>query len=131
MNDNGNDNQDIHFSWGREAEDREARPMELLPYLFVAALVIAGISLAVHFSYSFSVRIVDGQPQVRRGKLTPAFLAELREACARHGVKSGSVRGLARGGRIALVFSHNIPPACRQQLRNWWAMSGWAAPRRA
>lgn len=105
--------------------------MELLPYLFVLVLVIAAISLAIHFSYSFSVRIVDGKPQVRRGKLTAAFLVELQEACARHGVKRGSVRGLARGQRIALVFSHNIPQACQQQLRNWWAMSGWAAaPRR-
>ena len=28
---------------------------------------------------------------------------------------------------VALAFSGDIPPSCRQQLRNLWHLSGWSA----
>jgi hypothetical protein len=74
----------------------------------------------------FVVRIKFGQPHVSRRKVTPAFLAEIGELCRQHDVEGGEVRGVVRGRRIALWFSGRVPPSFRQQLRNWWVMSGWA-----
>jgi hypothetical protein len=79
----------------------------------------------------FVIRIEDGDARVVAGKVAPAFLHEVRETCGRHGVKRGAVRGVVRGRRIGLEFPGAMPPACRQQLRNLWNLSGWsAAPRR-
>ena len=72
--------------------------------------------------------IPDGVPQTIRGAATNAFLGQIRDLCAEHGIRHGTVRGLVRGKRIALSFSRDIPPTAQQQLRNWWGLSGWAAP---
>jgi hypothetical protein len=36
------------------------------------------------------------------------------------------IRGVVKGRRITLAFQRGMPPACQQQLRNIWAISGWA-----
>jgi Protein of unknown function (DUF3634) len=78
---------------------------------------------------AFVVKIGRGEPRVVQGTVTQAFLQEAREACGRHGVEDGRVRGVVKDGRIALEFSDSIPAQCRQQLRNVWVLSGWAAER--
>jgi hypothetical protein len=75
----------------------------------------------------FVVRIRDGVARAARGQVTRGFLHDVAEACARHGVRDGEVRGLAAGRRINLVFSSGIPDRCRQQIRNVWGVSGWSA----
>jgi hypothetical protein len=77
---------------------------------------------------AFLVRLVDGSPRAVRGKVTAAFLAEIRDVCRRHCVNSGAIRGVMRNGRIALSFSGPFPPGCQQQLRNTWVAQGWSAP---
>jgi hypothetical protein len=74
----------------------------------------------------FVVRVADGKATAVSGTVSAPFIAEVRETCDRHGVRSATVRGTARGPRIALEFSRDIPAAGRQQLRNWWANSGWS-----
>jgi hypothetical protein len=78
----------------------------------------------------FVVRITGGVPRAARGKVMQSFLDEVRAVCGRGGIRRGTVRGVVRGGRIALAFSRGIPPAVQQQLRNVWAMSGWSVPPR-
>ncbi len=75
----------------------------------------------------FVVRLRDGVPRAARGQATRGFLRDVAETCARHGVRDGEVRGIARGRRIDLVFSAGIPDPCRQQIRNVWGVSGWSA----
>jgi hypothetical protein len=78
----------------------------------------------------FAVRVVGGEPRAVVGTATNGFLLRVREVAAEHRVASGWVAGVPRaGGRIALTFS-GFPPAARQQLRNWWAASGWSLPKR-
>lgn len=78
---------------------------------------------------AFVVRVEDGEPRPESGTVTAAFLQEVREILARHGVRTARILGQARGGRIGLVFSREIPPAACQQLRNYWALAGWNAGR--
>jgi Protein of unknown function (DUF3634) len=73
----------------------------------------------------FVVRVRDGMPEAIRGKVTPAFLATVRQVCRECGVSEGEVRGVARGRDIALWFSTEFPTGSRQRLRNWWGFAGW------
>ena len=77
----------------------------------------------------FVVRLEDGKAGAAEGTVTPAFLARVREVAATNGVSHGVVSGFAHGEFIRLRFSAEIPQPARQQLRNWWASSGWSAPR--
>jgi Protein of unknown function (DUF3634) len=76
----------------------------------------------------FIVAVKGGEATARNGKVTEAFLATVADVCAEFGVATGEIRGVARGKLIALKFSSGLPEGARQRLRNWWAMSGWAAP---
>jgi hypothetical protein len=96
----------------------------LLLLLCIAALVFWLVSRP---QAVFVVSIRGGQPEATHGKVTAAFLTAVAELCGEHQVTSGEVRGLARGRRISLWFSDGVPAGFQQQLRNWWALSGWAA----
>jgi hypothetical protein len=102
---------------------------DLLLFVVLAAIVavvwVAGRPAAV-----FVVRIRDGRPSTAHGTATPAFLNFVGELCDNYSIGAGEIRGVARGRRIALWFSDGLPAGFRQQLRNWWGMSGWPAPRR-
>jgi hypothetical protein len=74
--------------------------------------------------YVFEIRIRDGKPGVRRGKVTGAFLHRIAEACQASGVTHGWIGGELQGQRTALRFSRQIPPRLQQRLRNEWLASG-------
>jgi hypothetical protein len=95
--------------------------------LALVALVVWGIWVACHPRATFVVQIRDGVPRVTRGQVTRAFVQEVGEVCQRHAVRSGEVRGVTDGPRIALTFSGDLPGPCRQQLRNLWNLSGWSS----
>ena len=75
---------------------------------------------------AFVVRIKHGVPRVARGTVTRSFLQEIADTCSRHGVSHGVIRGVVKERRITLAFQNGMPPACQQQLRNLWAISGWS-----
>ncbi len=102
---------------------------EILPVLILAA-VAAGIWLLARPSAVFVVRVRGGHAEATSGNVTAAFLAAVAEVCREFNIQSAEIHGVARGRRISLWFSSNFPPAARQRLRNWWAQSGWAPPRR-
>ena len=104
--------------------------MDVVLPLLVAAAAIAAWWLIARPAAVFVVRVRDGRAEATRGKATDAFLAVVAEVFAEFQIARGEVRGVRRGRRIALGFSANVPPAACQRLRNWWGMSGWAAPRR-
>ncbi|MGO9467458.1 MAG: DUF3634 family protein [Isosphaeraceae bacterium] len=78
---------------------------------------------------TFVVRVRNGVPGLARGNVSQAFLQEIAEVCARHGVREGVVRGVKKADRIALSFSDDVPAACQQQLRNLWNLSARVSPR--
>jgi hypothetical protein len=100
--------------------------------IFAPLLLIAVIGGAVWWATqprsTFIVRLVEGKPHMTRGKVTAAFLAEVRDVCRRHAISSGTIRGVVRHGRIGLAFSGGFPRECQQQLRNVWNAGGWSAP---
>jgi hypothetical protein len=107
--------------------------------LYVEHLVV--VALAVGLGWTlwrnsrpralFAVRIIAGQAAQVDGTVTPAFLQRLREVAAAHGIDECQIAGVEHEGLIRLQFSRHVPTAARQQLRNWWAMHGWRAPRSA
>ncbi len=106
--------------------------MDLLVKLAVVGLVVWLVWLAFQPRCAFVLRVAEGRARAVQGKATRALLAQVEEICAQHGVRRAVVRGVVRGRRIALAFSRDIPPSGQQQLRNWWALSGWSArPSRA
>ncbi len=101
------------------------------PSLLILATGLAVLAIAVWYAdrlrYAFLVGIRDGDAYVRRGRVTPAFLEEVRRACREHGVRRGWLGGVRQARRIRLAFSASLPPGCRQQLRNVWALLGWGS----
>lgn len=106
------------------------------PVLAKAAALIAVVGVALFILQAararpvFAVRVVGGEPHAVVGTATAAFLRRVREVAAEHRVATGWVSGVPRaGGRIGLRFA-GFPPAAQQQLRNWWAASGWSLPKK-
>jgi hypothetical protein len=98
------------------------------PALFILVVLLAPVLwFAFRGQYVFVVRVRAGRPRGARGKVTDDFLREVGEVFRQHGLTRGAVRSVARGRLIALAFSGNVPPSCRQRLRNFWAMYGWPA----
>jgi hypothetical protein len=95
--------------------------------LLIAGLLVYALWRAAQPRPVFVVRITNGEPRAVTGTVTAAFLQRVREVAADCGVTSGRVTGSPRGRRIRLAFSQHIPEGARQQLRNWWMMSGWLA----
>jgi hypothetical protein len=73
--------------------------------------------------FVFQIRIRDGQPVVRKGKVSLTFLGHIAEVCRDGGVTQGWVGGVQRGRWVMLQFSRNFPPGVRQRVRNAWGMS--------
>ena len=94
----------------------------------IQALVIGFVAWVVWSilqpRYVFEIRITGGQPRVRRGKVTPAFLGQVAEVCQTDGVARGWICGVRAGRRTALRFSRAFPPGLQQRLRNEWQAAG-------
>ena len=99
---------------------------------FLTVAVLALVSVVAWYALqprcAFVVHVLGGIPRATSGKVTPAFLDRVRQLCAEHAVAQAVIRGIIRGNHIALACSGNIPPTAQQQLRNWWALSGWPPP---
>jgi len=96
---------------------------ESVVMILVAAFVAWMIWSLVQPRNVFEIRIESGQPRVRRGKVTAAFLRRVGAVCQESGVAQGWIRGVRRGRRVALRFSRHFPPGPQQQLRNEWQFS--------
>jgi len=74
--------------------------------------------------YVFEIRIAGGQPSIRKGKVTTAFLGHVAIVCRESGVDRGWIGGVAQRRRLALRFSRSFPPGAQQRLRNAWTLAG-------
>jgi hypothetical protein len=70
----------------------------------------------------FVIRIRQGVATVARGKLPPAFVAEVGDVIRRFGIRQGTIHGVPRRGKVGLGFSRSIPAQSHQALRNVWTM---------
>lgn len=77
----------------------------------------------------FTVRVNEDQAAAIVGTVTPAFLERVREVAANHEQSHGEIRGYPNEQQIRLQFSSEFPESARQQMRNWWMIHGWPAPR--
>ena len=107
-------------------------PGEWWAQVLALGVIVVAAWIALQPRCSFVIQISQSLPKAVRGKVTAAFLEQIREVCEQNEVRYGTIRGLIRGRRILLGFSRNIPPSAQQKLRNWWANWGWSAkPMRA
>ena len=102
-------------------------PGEWWGQLLALGVIVVAACIALQPRCAFVIQIAQGTPKAVRGKVTAAFLEQVREVCEQQGVRRGMVRGRIRGRRIVLGFSPSIPPNGQQRLRNWWANWGWSA----
>lgn len=97
---------------------------------YVAAAVVIALMAAIAWwqvtarSRVFVIRVRDRVPSVAKGKVSQAFVMELKDVLQRHAVGHGLIYGVRRGGTVLLGFSSSIPTAARQALRNVWALHG-------
>jgi hypothetical protein len=99
-----------------------------MEYVAVAAVAIAVAVVAwwqvIARGRVFVIRVRARTPTVAKGKVSQAFLIELKDVLQRHGVGRGSIYGVRRGRAVLLAFSRGIPQTARQALRNVWALHG-------
>ena len=95
---------------------------------FIKVLLVGLVAWLVYHllrpRYAFEIRIKAGQPTVRAGKVTPAFLDSVADACRAGGVTRGWLGGIRYRTRTLLRFSRDFPPGVRQRLRNEWLTTG-------
>lgn len=97
---------------------------------YVAAAVVISLMAAIAWwqmiarQRVFVIRVRDRTPFVAKGKVSQAFVMELKDVLQRHAVGSGLIYGVRRRGMVLLGFSLGIPTAARQALRNVWALHG-------
>jgi hypothetical protein len=100
--------------------------------LLVMALVISFVAwlfwTTTQPRYVFVIRIHNGQPSVRKGRVTKLFLEHIATACQQGGVVQGWIGGVRQGRRTALRFSKEFPLGPQQMLRNEWVMRESIAP---
>src|SRR6266852_8390574 len=85
-------------------------PGEWWAQLLALGVIGAAAWIALQPRCAFVIQIAQGIPKTVRGKVTAAFLEQVREVCEQHSVRQGIVRGLVRGRR-ALPWA--FPPASR------------------
>jgi hypothetical protein len=93
--------------------------LKILVFAFAAWVVWSILQIR----YVFEIRIRDGQPSIRRGKVQKAFLGSVALVCQEGGVSRGWIGGVTRGKRVMLRFSRHFPPGTQQRLRNEWQAS--------
>lgn len=84
------------------------------------ALIFLVLWAATRQNEVFHVTIVRGRVTVKRGKVPPSFLGDLREIART--TKDGTVRAVKRDGEPRLVFSSSIDERTAQRLRNAFAL---------
>jgi hypothetical protein len=95
-------------------------------YVVLSALLAGAVVLIVWtLSRRNTVFVLEVRDQSLRleGDAPPRFVADCKELLDEAGVANGSVRGQRRGSQVALVFSHTIPRALRQRIRNVWTVN--------
>ena len=65
----------------------------------------------------FEIRLAPGKVQVKRGKVSPAFIEQARQIL-RHETVRGRILGQRYGDGVKLVFSRSIPEPVAQRFRN-------------
>jgi hypothetical protein len=95
---------------------------EWLVKALVVSFVVWVFWSFVQPQYVFVIRISRGQPSIRKGRVTRAFLQRVSAVCQEGGVVRGWIGGVQRGRRIALRFSRQFPPGPQQRLRNEWLL---------
>jgi hypothetical protein len=97
--------------------------VEWLVRILVIVFVVWMFWSFVQTQYVFLIHINRGQPSIRKGRVTRAFLGRVAVVCQEGGVARGWIGGVRRGRRIALRFSRQFPPGPQQRLRNEWVLA--------
>lgn len=90
-----------------------------------AAIVLAAVVISWVLASRrrvFVIRIRDGVAVLVRGKVSPAFVAEVGDVVKRFNIRHGAIYGVPKRGKVGLSFSRSVPATSHQALRNVWTM---------
>ncbi len=87
--------------------------------------VVGGIGIAlvwwlVRPHFAFVIEIERNRIERTRGDAERPFLMEVDDICREYQIRHGWVRAIQVQGWTKLTFSGDIPPDCRQRIRNTW-----------
>jgi len=72
-------------------------------------------------SYEWKAEIRAGKVASVSGEVSRRFLSDCADELKRAKVSVGEIRGVKRGGYVALEFSKSIPKSLHQRLSNMWS----------
>ncbi|MGL5812401.1 MAG: DUF3634 family protein [Aeromonas sp.] len=75
----------------------------------------------------FEIRLAPGKVVVKRGSVSPRFLAEAKRVL-QHDPVRGRILGQRDGNGVRLVFSRSIPEPVAQRLRNIFPYGDYRGP---
>jgi hypothetical protein len=99
---------------------REARGVKELGSLLILAALAAAAIHVLRRRPAFVIRIRDGEPRARKGRVPQPFLDDCRDIAAASGLRRATIRGFQSRGRVALGFSRQVGEDERQRFRNVW-----------
>jgi hypothetical protein len=94
--------------------------MEVLLKILIVAGIIFVVWLILQPRYLFAIQIKNGKARRLKGRVPGGFMEDVEHISQENALTSGSIRGIARGKRIGLSFSRQIPRDVCQKLRNAW-----------
>ncbi|HEV3303130.1 MAG TPA: DUF3634 family protein [Planctomycetaceae bacterium] len=96
------------------------RTMRELSEILIVGCVVWAAWIALSPKPVFKIRVAKGSVRVTKGKVTADFQQQAADILQQWKISRGWIGAVKRGRRLTLVFSHSVPPGCRQQLRNLW-----------
>lgn len=91
----------------------------------IAAAILIGVAIVAILLFfvakpSAVIEMRGGKASARKGKVSPKFLQDCEEICARYQISEARISVYAAAGRQSLRFSSQIPSECHQKFRNLW-----------
>ena len=86
--------------------------------LSIFAVVGVLVYLFLRPRYLFTVKIRNGKVTSSSGRICESFVTECDSIAGRFDIKRGTIRAVAKSGRVSLSFSKDIPKFHHQRFRN-------------
>jgi hypothetical protein len=96
----------------------------------IGKVILIGLGLVVvwwfaHPRIAFTLFVEGNKLDRVRGDAPRQFLMDVDDICRQFNIRRGTVRALQIRNWNRLVFSSDIPPECRQRIRNTWTAHLW------
>ncbi len=88
----------------------------------VAGIAVAAAIVLLRPRPDLVIRVRNGKPMVKKGKVSRRFLGECEQLCGDLKIQSARIWGQTVAGRTSLRFSAHIAREHQQKFRNVWSL---------